>query len=118
MPLSNCKISRYHPFTPGFGYRHSLVNARPTGSLWTDGGDTIHIYGPFYAEDDTLLAAYPSRSESQDAINFRVVGCARTCSGTKLLDIKSKPSDPTQRFTYGEVSIGYLKPSSARAKER
>ncbi|KAH9919261.1 uncharacterized protein B0H18DRAFT_1122624 [Fomitopsis serialis] len=61
-----------------------LVRSRSTLTI---DRETIRAYGRFCTDDAILFAAYPSRTENQDAINSGVVGSltdtARALSGAK-----------------------------------
>jgi H+-transporting ATPase len=96
----------------------TILCSDKTGTLTTNkltiDRNTIQTYGPFSADEVILFAAYASRTENQDAIDFSVVQAigdpTRARAGIKLLDFKPfNPVDKRTEITYREEATGKLK---------
>jgi H+-transporting ATPase len=96
----------------------TILCSDKTGTLTTNkltvDRKTVKTYGPFDAEQVILLAAYASRMENQDAIDFSVVHAlddpTKARTGIKELDFKPfNPIDKRTEITYKEESTEKLK---------
>ncbi|KAH9914937.1 uncharacterized protein B0H18DRAFT_959575 [Fomitopsis serialis] len=78
-----------------------LVRSRSTLTI---DRETIRAYGRFCTDDAILFAAYPSRTENQDAINSGVVGSLTDTALTRI-----EASLASAEITYREESNSGLK---------
>jgi len=96
----------------------TILCSDKTGTLTTNkltiDRDSVKTYSHFSSEEVTLLAAYASRTENQDAIDMAVVSAsgdpAAARKGIRLLDFKPfNPVDKRTEITFREESSGVLK---------
>ena len=96
----------------------TILCSDKTGTLTTNkltvDRKTVKTYGPFDAEQVILLAAYASRTENQDAIDFSVVNAlddpAKARTGIKSMNFKPfNPIDKRTEITYKEESTQKFK---------